>query len=112
MKMLEAECPECQQTVWITSDTRFATYHSAGTPPADCPGSRMIVPVPPTPAAVRRAAREAARAAAIAASPRRQKNEALRAQKASLARQASLADADADADPRGQVESDSERQAS
>ena len=83
--MLEAECPECQQTVWITSDTRFATYHSIGNPPVDCPGSRTTIPVPPTPAAVRRSVREAARAAAIAASPRRQKNEAMRVSQANLA---------------------------
>ena len=92
VKMLEAECPECQQTVWITSDTRFATYHSVGAPPVDCPGSRKTIPVPPTPAAVRRALREAARAAAISASPRRQKNEALRASRASLAEQDSRAE--------------------
>ena len=73
MKMLEAECPECRQMVWITSDTRFATYHSAGSPPQDCPGSRTIIPVPPTPAAVRRAEREAAKAAALAAKPPRAK---------------------------------------
>ncbi|TFD47199.1 hypothetical protein E3T55_15655 [Cryobacterium frigoriphilum] len=85
--MLEAQCPECQQTVWITSDTRFATYHSVGTPPADCPGSRTIIPVPPTPAAVRRALREAARAAAIAASPRRQRNQANQAALAAQAAQ-------------------------
>jgi hypothetical protein len=77
--MLEAKCPECQQTVWITSDTRFATYHSVGAPPIDCLGSRAIIPIPPTPAAVRRTLREEARAAAIAASPRRQKNLAARA---------------------------------
>ncbi|TFD24143.1 hypothetical protein [Cryobacterium sp. TMS1-13-1] len=33
--------------VWITSDTRFATYHSLANSSKDCPGSRMIVPVPP-----------------------------------------------------------------
>ena len=91
MKMLEAECPKCQQSVWITSDTRFATYHSVGNPPLDCPGSRAIIPVPPTPAAVRRSIREEARAAAIAASPRRQKNLATRAALAALAAQATLA---------------------
>jgi hypothetical protein len=87
--MLEAECPECQQSVWITSDTRFATYHSIGNPPVDCTGSRTTIPVPPTPAAVRRSVREAARAAAIAASPRRQRNEALRLSQANVV---SLAD--------------------
>lgn len=91
MKMLEAECPKCQQSVWITSDTRFATYHSVGNPPLDCPGSRAIIPVPPTPAAVRRSIREEARAAAIAASPRRQKNLATRAALAALAAQAAQA---------------------
>ncbi|TFD68703.1 hypothetical protein [Cryobacterium ruanii] len=33
--------------VWITSDTRFATYHSLASSTEDCPGSRMTVPVPP-----------------------------------------------------------------
>ncbi|TFD90478.1 hypothetical protein [Cryobacterium serini] len=33
--------------VWITSDTRFATYHSLANSTTDCPGSRMNVPVPP-----------------------------------------------------------------
>ena len=47
VKMLQTECPECQQMVWITSDTRFATYHSLANSSKDCPGSRMIVPVPP-----------------------------------------------------------------
>ncbi|TFD55995.1 hypothetical protein [Cryobacterium sp. Hh38] len=45
--MLQTECPECQQMVWITSDTRFATYHSLANSSKDCPGSRMIVAVPP-----------------------------------------------------------------
>jgi len=47
VKMLQTECPECQQMVWITSDTRFATYHFLADSTTDCPGSRTIVPVPP-----------------------------------------------------------------
>ena len=47
VKMLQTQCPECQQMVWITSDTRFATYHSPANSTKDCPGSRMIVPVTP-----------------------------------------------------------------
>ncbi|TDW29311.1 hypothetical protein EDD25_1004 [Cryobacterium psychrophilum] len=45
--MLEIECPECNQLVWITSDTRFATYHSKENSTDDCPGSRTTIPVPP-----------------------------------------------------------------
>ncbi|TFD57178.1 hypothetical protein E3T39_14205 [Cryobacterium suzukii] len=46
--------------VWITSDTRFATYHSLADSAKDCPGSRMNVPVPPkqTAASRRRAQAE------------------------------------------------------
>ncbi|TFB91105.1 hypothetical protein E3O25_08515 [Cryobacterium sp. TMT1-3] len=46
--------------VWITSDTRFATYHSLANSTEDCPGSRMTVPVPPkqTAASRRRAQAE------------------------------------------------------
>ncbi|WP_104199347.1 hypothetical protein [Cryobacterium sp. Y29] len=46
--------------VWITSDTRFATYHSLANSTKDCPGSRMNVPVPPkqTAASRRRAQAE------------------------------------------------------
>lgn len=60
VKMLQTECPECQQMVWITSDTRFATYHSLANSTDDCPGSRMTVPVPPkqTAASRRRAQAE------------------------------------------------------
>ena len=60
VKMLQTECPECQQMVWITSDTRFATYHSLADSTKDCPGSRMIIPVPPkqTAASRRRAQAE------------------------------------------------------
>ncbi|MDH6237683.1 hypothetical protein H4V99_002428 [Cryobacterium sp. CG_9.6] len=47
VKMLQIECPECNQLVWITSDTRFATYHSRESSTEDCPGSRTIIPVPP-----------------------------------------------------------------
>jgi hypothetical protein len=60
VKMLQTECPECQQMVWITSDTRFATYHFVADSTKDCPGSRMTVPVPPkqTAASRRRAQAE------------------------------------------------------
>jgi hypothetical protein len=60
MKMLQTDCPECQQMVWITSDTRFATYHSLANSSTDCPGSRKNVPVPPkqTAASRRRAQAE------------------------------------------------------
>ena len=54
VKMLQTECPECQQMVWITSDTRFATYHSLENSSQDCPGSRMNVPVPPKQSAASR----------------------------------------------------------
>ena len=47
MKMLQIECPECNQLVWITSDTRFATYHAGERSTEDCPGSRTTIPVPP-----------------------------------------------------------------
>jgi len=61
VKMLQTECPECQQLVWITSDTRFATYHPRVDSTQDCPGSRMTIPVPPrqTAASRRRAQAEA-----------------------------------------------------
>ena len=60
VKMLQTECPECQQMVWITSDTRFATYHFLADSTQDCPGSRKTVPVPPkqTAASRRRAQAE------------------------------------------------------
>ena len=60
VKMLQTDCPECQQKVWITSDTRFATYHFLADSTKDCPGSRMTVPVPPkqTAASRRRAQAE------------------------------------------------------
>ncbi len=60
VKMLQTECPECQQMVWITSDTRFATYHPLPDSTKDCPGSRKNVPVPPkqTAASRRRAQAE------------------------------------------------------
>ncbi|WP_156109605.1 hypothetical protein [Cryobacterium sp. MLB-32] len=56
MKMLQIECPECNQLVWITSDTRFATYHAKDGSAEDCPGSRMIIPVPPKASARRKTA--------------------------------------------------------
>ena len=60
VKMLQTECPECQQMVWITSDTRFVTYHFLAESTKDCPGSRMTAPVPPkqTAASRRRAQAE------------------------------------------------------
>jgi len=60
VKMLQTECPECQQMVWITSDTRFATYHSLANSTTDCPGSRMNVPVPPKQTAASRRRAQAA----------------------------------------------------
>ena len=69
VKMLQTECPECQQMVWITSDTRFATYHSLANSTKDCPGSRQTVPVPPKQTAASRR-RAKADQAAWAQSPR------------------------------------------